>query len=514
MTRAASVAELSRVQARARADADAVICQGRTVSYGELDERASRVANGLLHLAVQPGTRVAYLGKNSIVFFELLLGAAKARWALVPLNWRLAPPEIAFVLNDVAPSLLVVEPEFMPVIAGIDGLPRVLVIDCGDAAADFGLWRDDQSAADPMIAGTPGDVAVVMYTSGTTGLPKGVQLSVGNLMAHLHFIDSGAFGSWDEGDVQLICLPVFHIGGIDSGLWSFYTGGTVLLLRDAAMPTLLAAFRDHPVSVAGFVPTIMNSFLDQPETAGLDFSTMKLVSYGGSPISEELMERARATFGCRFQQLFGMTEATGGVAILSDEDHLSADRSLLKSCGKPLPNIELQIVDAEGRQQPRGTAGEIVVRGPVVTLGYWQRAEQTAEALRDGWYHTGDVGTIDANGYLFIHDRIKDMIVTGGENVYPTEVENVLMLHEGVKEVAVIGIPDARWGEAVKALVVPAERQVVDEASLMAFARTRLAGFKCPKSIDFVRSLPRNASGKILRREVRKPYWGEGRQVG
>ncbi len=512
--RAASVADLSRVQAREHPGAIAIICQERKTSYVDLDARASQIANGLLGLAAQPGTRVAYLGKNSATFFELLLGAAKARWALVPLNWRLAPPEIEFVLKDVAPSLLVVEPDFLPVIAGIDGPPRVLVVEGWDEAADFDLWRDGQSSADPLIAGAPNDVAVVMYTSGTTGLPKGVQLSVGNLMAHLSFIDSGAFGSWNEGDVQLICLPVFHIGGIDSGLWSFYTGGTVLLLRDAAMPTLIAAFRDHPVSVAGFVPTIMNSFLDQPETAALDFSTMKLVSYGGSPISVELMERARATFGCRFQQLFGMTEATGGVALLSDEDHLSGDRNLLRSCGKPLPTIELRIVDSDGCEQPRGMAGEIVVRGPVVTLGYWQRAEQTAEALRDGWYHTGDVGTVDANGYLFIHDRIKDMIVTGGENVYPTEVENALILHEGVSEVAVIGVPDAKWGEAVKALVVPAERQVVDEASLMAFARTRLAGFKCPKSIDFVRSLPRNASGKILRREVRKPYWGEGRQVG
>ena len=512
MTRATSVADLSRVQAGARAAADAVICQGRALSYGALDGHASRIANGLLGLSREPGARVAWLGRNSALFFELLLGAAKARWALVPLNWRLAAPEIEFVLRDVAPALLVVEPEFLPVLAGIDGLPPVLTID--GAEADFAGWRDAQGLADPMLAGHCDDIAVVMYTSGTTGLPKGVQLSVANLMAHLHFIDSGAFGPWDEGDVQLICLPLFHIGGIDSGLWSFYTGGTVLLLRDANMPTLVAAFRDHPVSVAGFVPTIMKGFLDRPETASLDFSHMKLVSYGGSPISVELMERARSTFGCRFQQLFGMTECTGGVAILSDEDHLSADRNLLRSCGKPLPTIELRIVAPDGREQPRGTAGEIVVRGPVVTRGYWRRAEQSAEVLRDGWYHTGDVGTIDANGYLFIHDRIKDMIVTGGENVYPTEVENALMLHDGVLEVAVIGVPDERWGEAVKALVVPAERCVVDEATLIAFARTRLAGFKCPKSIDFVASLPRNASGKILRRDVRKPYWGEGRQVG
>jgi acyl-CoA synthetase (AMP-forming)/AMP-acid ligase II len=510
--KARSIADLSRVGARHHPDQPAVLCQGRALTYAELDLRASQVANGLRVQSPEPGRRIAYLGRNSEIFFELLLGAAKARWAMIPLNWRLAAPEIDFIVGDAAPDILVVEPEFLGVAGQLSSAPLLLPVH--DRLGGYAHWRDAQPSVDPMAEGRPDDNVVVMYTSGTTGLPKGAQLSDANLMAHLHYIDAGAFGAWAPGDIQLICLPIFHIGGTDSGLWSFYTGGTVLLLTDANVPTLLGAFRDHRVAVAGFVPTIMKTLLDRPEIADIDFSAMKLVSYGGSPISVELMQQARSVFGCRFQQLFGMTETTGGVAILRDEDHLSPDRTLLKSCGKPLPTIELKVVDGEGREVPAGVAGEVVVRGPVVTKGYWRREEQSAEALRGGWYHSGDVGTLDERGYLFIHDRIKDMVVSGGENVYPTEVENALILHAAVAEVAVIGVPDPKWGEAVKAFVVPVAGEQVGEAELIAFARTRLAGYKCPKSVDLVEALPRNASGKVLRRELRKLYWGEGRQVG
>jgi len=331
-------------------------------------------------------------------------------------------------------------------------------------------------------------------------------------MSHLRFLEAGAFGPWTAQDIQLVCLPTFHIGGTDSGLWSFYTGSTVLLLTDANTDTVVDAFARHRVTVAGFVPTIMRAVLADPGTARLDFSTLKLVSYGGSPISPELMVQARAVFGCRFQQLFGMTETTGGVSILTDEDHCKADGNLLRSCGRSLPLVEIRIVDEEGRERPRGTAGEIAVRGSVVTRGYWQRPDETAKALREGWFHTGDVGTMDAAGYLYIHDRIKDMIVSGGENVYPTEVENALALHDAVAECAVIGVPDSRWGEAVKAFVVLREGRDVSERALLAFARTRIAAYKCPKSIELVAGLPRNAAGKLLRRELRKAFWGDAKR--
>jgi acyl-CoA synthetase (AMP-forming)/AMP-acid ligase II len=504
-----TTADLTRCQARVRPDAPAITCHERCTSYGQLDLRASQVANGLLQAGARPGARVAYLGKNSEVHFELLLGAAKARCTMVPLNWRLAAPEVEFILKDCQPELIVIETDFLPLMTSLAIKPRTLIVD-GPPDLEYRRWRDRQSGSDPALPTDAEDGVVIMYTSGTTGRPKGVELSDRNLMSHLSFLDRGAFGPWSEEDIQLICLPLFHIGGTDSGLWSLYTGGMSLLLTDASTAGIIDAFARHRVSIAGFVPTIMRAVLVDPDVGKLDFSSLKLISYGGSPISPDLMVRARETFGCRFQQLFGMTETTGGVSMLTDEDHRGDNTGRLRSCGRALPRAEIRIVDAEGREQCAGVAGEIVVRGPTVTKGYWQRPEETRSALRDGWYHTGDVGTFDADGYLFILDRIKDMIVSGGENVYPTEVENAIAQCEAIGESAVIGIPDARWGEAVKAFVVLRPGHAVSEADLLAFLRTRIAGYKCPKSIEFVASLPRNAAGKVLRRELRSRYWGAG----
>jgi acyl-CoA synthetase (AMP-forming)/AMP-acid ligase II len=504
-----TVADLARYQARVRPHALAMTCHERRTSYGQLDLRASQIANGLLGSGAQPGARIAYLGKNSEVHFELLLGAAKARCIMVPINWRLAAPEVEFILKDCQPDLIVIESDFAPLVGSLV-VKRTLIVD-GPPDLEYRIWRDRQSGKDPALPNDGRDGVVIMYTSGTTGLPKGVELSDHNLMSHLSFLDSGTFGPWSEEDIQLICLPLFHIGGTDSGLWSLYTGGMSLLLTDANAASIIDAFARHRVSIAGFVPTIMRAVLVDSGVGRLDFSNLKLISYGGSPISPELMERARETFGCRFQQLFGMTETTGGVSILTDEDHRGDNTGRLRSCGRALPRAEIRIVDADGREQSAGVAGEIVVRGPTVTKGYWQRPEETRGALRDGWYHTGDVGTVDADGYLFIHDRIKDMIVSGGENVYPTEVENAIAQCEAVGDSAVIGVPDARWGEAVKAFVVLRSGHAVSEVDLLAFLHTRIAGYKCPKSIEFVASLPRNAAGKILRRELRSRYWGVGK---
>ncbi len=508
-----TIADLTRGPGRTSPAHPAIICEGETLSYGELDARASRVANGLQAMGSGPGARVCFLARNSAAFAEVMQGAAKARCILVPLNWRLAGPEIEFITSDCSPVLIVVEPEFEEIARALSCAAKILVIGAGNEG-DFAAWRDAQAGTDPMLAGGRDDVALIMYTSGTTGLPKGVQLMHRNLLAHLAFIDAGAFGHWVPDDLQLICLPLFHVGGTDSLLWSFYTGSQVLLLRDAAAQTIVDAFRAHRVTIAGFVPTIMAMVLDHPDTAGLDFSALRLVSYGGSPISPELLQQAYATFGCRFQQLFGMTEATGGVVMLADEDH-RGDPALLKACGRPLPTTQLKVVDSDGHALQAGEVGEIAVRSPTMMKGYWQRPEETAKAFRDGWYLTGDAGNFDAQGYLYIRDRIKDMVVSGGENIYPTEVEIALRRHPDVAEVAVIGVPDPKWGEAVKAVVVRQPGSALDDVGLIAFARTYLAGFKCPKSVDFVAELPKNAAGKVLRRELRKQYWsGNERQVG
>jgi acyl-CoA synthetase (AMP-forming)/AMP-acid ligase II len=291
-----TIADVTRHQARVRPQAVAMTCRERRISYGELELRANQVANGLLEAGAKPGGRVAYLGRNSEVHFELLVGATTARCIMVPLNWRLAAPEVEFILQDCQPDLIVIEPDFEPLVRSLAIRPRTFIVD-GAPELDYRSWRDRQSGKDPALRNESEDSVVIMYTSGTTGLPKGVELTDHNLMSHLSFIDSGAFGAWSEEDIQLICLPLFHIGGTDSGLWSLYTGGMSLLLTDANTATIIDAFAHHRVSIAGFVPTIMRAVLADPAVSKLDFSRLKLISYGGSPISPELMVRARDIFG-------------------------------------------------------------------------------------------------------------------------------------------------------------------------------------------------------------------------
>ena len=513
--------DIVQQQARARPTALAYRCGDRRWTFADVERDTNRIANTLAALGLGRGDRVAALTKFHVEAALLTLAAAKLGAVCMPVNWRLAPAEVRYIVDHGGAKLMMADRGFLPLVdrAGMPTLQQVVVTDGEDVGTHDGLpgFHDWYAAASDVmtpVSVKPEDPMLQLYSSGTTGLPKGVQLMHRNLLAHLAFIDAGAFGHWVPDDLQLICLPLFHVGGTDSLLWSFYTGSQVLLLRDAAAQTIVDAFRAHRVTIAGFVPTIMAMVLDHPDTAGLDFSALRLVSYGGSPISPELLQQAYATFGCRFQQLFGMTEATGGVVMLADEDH-RGDPALLKACGRPLPTTQLKVVDSDGHALQAGEVGEIAVRSPTMMKGYWQRPEETAKAFRDGWYLTGDAGNFDAQGYLYIRDRIKDMVVSGGENIYPTEVEIALRRHPDVAEVAVIGVPDPKWGEAVKAVVVRQPGSALDDVGLIAFARTYLAGFKCPKSVDFVAELPKNAAGKVLRRELRKQYWsGNERQVG
>jgi acyl-CoA synthetase (AMP-forming)/AMP-acid ligase II len=515
----ASVADITRVHAAERPDAVALDFRDETTTYRQLDERASRVAQGLIALDQKPGARVGYLGKNASRYFEVLLGAFKARAVVVGVNWRLAAPEMAYVLNDAGCEVLFVGRDFYDIAAKVKAdcprLKTVIAIDGGhESWPAFADWRDGQAARDPMLAIAPEDDVIQLYTSGTTGHPKGVQLTNANYLSIFACLGNAPLGQYEPEDVILIAMPFFHVAGVNIGLLTLAQGARGVVLGETDPAEILRLIGAKKVTYAFLVPALILFVLQHPLAKTTDFSSLKNISYGASPISDEVLLRAKETFGCGFLQVYGLTETTGGGTFLLPEDH-EPPRGKLRSCGRPAPGHEIRVVGADNNVLPPGEVGEIQIRSNNVMKGYWNRGDATRKAIcNQGWFSTGDAGFFDAEGYLYIHDRVKDMIVSGGENIYPAEVENAVMGHPGVADVAVIGVPDDRWGEAVKAIIVKKPGVDPTPAEIISFARERIAGYKLPKSVDFIEVLPRNPSGKVLRRELRQPYWeGRGRQV-
>ncbi len=513
-----SLADITRQQRAQRPDAIAQIFAGRTTTYEELDIRASRIAHGLRQLDLAPQARIAYLGKNSDRFFEMVFGAFKANVVTVSVNWRLALPEIVYIVNDAGCEALFVGAEYYDLVEALRAdcprLRHVVAMD-GDAAGwpAFDAWRNAQPAEDPQLEIAADDDVVQLYTSGTTGHPKGVQLTTANYMAFFRAAQAAEWGDFSPGEVTLACMPVFHVAGLNIGVIAVAQGSTSVIMKEVDPAQVLDFIPRYRINNAFFVPAVMLFMLQHPAAARTDFSSLRRLYYGASPIAEDLLRRARDVFGCAFYQLYGLTETAGAGACLPDHAHDPAVGKL-RACGVPYPGIEIRVADPSGATLPPGEVGEILIRSAVVMKGYWGRPDATAAAIRDGWFHTGDAGYFDQDGYLYIHDRLKDMIVSGGENVYPAEVENAVFGHPAVADVAVIGVPDEKWGEAVKAVVVlkPGAETTTDD--IIAFVRQRIAGYKVPKSIDIVSALPRNPSGKVLRRELRAPYWaGRERQV-
>jgi long-chain acyl-CoA synthetase len=510
------LAELSRFHAAIRPERVALTFEGRETTFGQLDRRASRVANGLLATCSGPQARVAVLDKNSDQFFELWFGAAKARDVLVPVNWRLALVEIAVIVNDAEAEILFVGEEYIETVERL--LPRLRTVKQVIALTgnhphweEYTAWRDRQVSADPRLA-TPGDdVAIQIYTSGTTGHPKGVQLHHEAVMAWLT-----AAREWfpcTAKDVNLACMPQFHSMGCILGLVSPFSGGRTVITRQVDPAEMLRLIPAERVTCTVLAPVVLLFLLQTPGCRETDFSSLRYVVYAASPIPLDLLRDAVETFNCGFGQVYGLTE-TGALTALLPGDHNPAGSPRMRSCGRPLDNAQIKVVGHDGAELPCGEVGEIVARSPQLLKGYWRLSEATASSMRDGWFHTGDAGYFDEDGYLYIHDRLKDMIISGGENVYPAEVESALFGHPAVADIGVIGVPDERWGEAIKAVVVRKPGVVVTEAELIAYARERIAHYKAPKSVDFVDALPRNPSGKILKRVLRAPYWeGRDRQV-
>ena len=511
--------ELVRWRARVTPELSAIWFEGRELTYRALHLQSNRVANALLQYGIQPGDRICVLDQNHDMFFETIFGIAKAGAVFVPVNWRLAPPEIEYVVNDAEAKLLFVGGAFSEAVESVQGglssVNRIISYSEDRPGWDrFDTMRDAASDSDPQIRIDPSRTTWQLYTSGTTGHPKGAELTTSNLFSTYTFGPT-LFGGMREGDSSLIAMPLYHIGGSGYALVSLIAGARLAVKREFHPVKALEIIQEEKVHYSFLVPAALLFMLQADPEGQFDLSSCKAVAYGASPIPEDLLRRSMERFGCEFFQVYGLTETSGAVSRLRFSDHhLSGPKTkLLRSCGQPLFGIDVRIADSEGRELPRSEIGEIAVRGPQIMKGYWHNPEATRQSIREGWFYTGDAGYMDEDGFIYIHDRVKDMIVSGGENVYPAEVESCLFEHPAVADVAVIGVPDDKWGEAVKAIVVLKPDVAATEEELIDFCREKIAGYKRPKSVDFVEVLPRNPTGKVLKRALREPYW-EGKDRG
>lgn len=516
-----NIAGIVRVHGAEREKKPALVLGEKSLTWGQLYARSCQMAQALRAAGVGPQDRVAFLDKNSFEHFEAFYGCALLNAVSVDINWRLAPPEVAFIVNDTEAKVLIVGSDFVPVLEAIaDQLTfakTILVIGGHPTYEDYETFVTRQGVVDPGVEAGPDDVAFQLYSSGTTGRPKGVMLTTNNFFALLPMAKNAWMLTADS--VNLVAMPLFHIGGSGWAAAGQYVGASSIIVRDIDPSALVKLIGQQRITHGFVVPALLQFTLMVPDIDKADFSSLQLIVYGASPISDEVLAGSIKTFKCNFMQVYGLTETTGVVTMLPSEDHDldGPNKHRLRSCGKPSEGVELRIVDAEtSKDMPLGEVGEIWLRSPQVMKGYWKMPEATAEVIVEGgWFRSGDVGYVDKDGYCYIYDRVKDMIVSGGENIYPAEVENALMAHPAIADVGVIGVPDEKWGEAPLAVVVRKKDVAVTEQEIIDFARTKLAGFKCPKSVVWVDALPRNPSGKILKKDLRAPYWeGRTRLVG
>jgi acyl-CoA synthetase (AMP-forming)/AMP-acid ligase II len=505
---------------RERPEAIATVFGERQRSYQQLLERVARLAGALRGLGVQAGDRVGMLSFNSDRYLEYLYGTLWTGAAVNPINVRWTASEIAYSLDDCSTRILLVDDAFTDTIEALRRQSRSLstVIYVGDGTApahtlDYEALLDtSMPVADSMSGGR--DLAAVLYTGGTTGRPKGVMLSHDNFA--INALAALAAVPRASEVVALHAAPLFHVGGISFVFQLGLRLARHVLMRSFDPAAALQLIESHRVVESFMVPTMIRRLLEEPDFHYRDLSSLRTLLYGAAPIDPTLQAqllRALPKLDCA--QLYGQTEAGPVVTALPAEHHrLGGDASKLASAGRPVSTAEVRIVDADGVELPPGQVGEICVRGSTVMLGYWSQPELTATTLREGWLHSGDVGYTDADGFLYVVDRIKDMIISGGENVYSSEVEKALLSHREVAQCAVIGVPDERWGERVHAVVVREAASTVTEADLIAHCKSLIAGYKCPRSIDFRLELPTSAAGKLLKHLLREPYWqGRDRRV-
>jgi long-chain acyl-CoA synthetase len=499
-------------------DGVAIVCGAERRTWREFHSAVPRVAGMLRGLGVHRETKVAIISMNSARFVECLYAVPWAGGVLVPVNFRLQIDEIAYIVDHSEAEVVLFERQFADIVADlrrrIPRLRRAVVMDAPVAPPDGALDYAEAAARSPAIEDERrgGDeLAAIFYTGGTTGTPKGVMTTHDNLFQFLlTFLVSERI---DSTLVHLHVVPMFHLSCIGVLVTTAVAGTHVILPRFEPLDAL-QAIDEHRVTHCLSVPVMFERMVFHPEIGRFSLSSLRMLGYGASPMPPRILEEARRRFpGLQFAQGYGMTEAPGPV-YLGPEYHTqeAVDAGITRAAGRSVPTCEIRIVDAEDREVERGTVGEVVIRGPVVMKGYWKNPGLTAEVLRNGWLHTGDAAYMDGAGFIYITDRIKDMIISGGENVYSNEVEAVLSHHPAIAQCAVIGIPSERWGESVHAIVVLREAMTTTVEDVIAFCRGRIAGYKCPRSVEMRReALPMNAAGKIQKARLREPFWA-GRQ--
>ena len=497
-------------------DRVACVCGQERIRYGQFMDRVNRLADGLLRRGVRRGERIAALLPNCHRFGELSLATAKLGAVLVPLNVRLSSQDLIRLIRNSEAVGLVAASQFRETLRAMAGALSELRFRIG-----WGLQEEGFEEYEKMMAASSprwidrdfddGEVAIQMYTSGTTGIPKGVLLTHRNLLANTL---TGIFERrFSCRDVFLNAAPMYHIADVEYFLQILSVGGTNVFIPRFDPILFLETVQKEKVTCTWIVPTMIHDLLACPDLARYDVTSLRTLFYGGACLSAELFARARKAFPCHYSLGFGLTEASPLISSLSPADHEGAPQEVerkLRSCGRAVFNVEVRIVNEEGNEVLPGQVGEIVVRGANVMKGYWKMEKETEETLRGGWLHTGDLARMEEEGYLFLVDRKKDVIKSGGENIYSREVEEVIATHGAVKEVAVVGVPDERWGEAVKAMVVLREGAECSESEILEFCRGKLAAFKHPKSATFLPSLPKNIAGKVLKADLRKGFRKSG----
>ncbi|WP_147385521.1 long-chain-fatty-acid--CoA ligase [Oleomonas cavernae] len=478
-------------------------------TFDELWSGARRFAATLAGQGLGNGTRIAVLSKNRGEMLVMLFGAALAGAVLVPLNHRLAAPELDWIVRDSEARVVFFEEEFRPKL----GPRQAAEI---ETLAHGTWWPASPANGKPYEAD---DAYLQIYTSGTTGNPKGVVLTQANAIAQQAAVSASLGVRIAPGDRLYQSLPLFHVGGVFMSLFGLFNGASLVLRRDFSPQDAIDRMSGQEPIHAVMVPTMIQACTALPLPDGHRFPALRTLMFGASPISIDLLQRAARRFGCDLAQVYGMTETHSVISALNPEDYrlaFSGGRpAILAAAGRPVAGTELRILDADGKALLAGEVGEIVVRSGHVMAGYWHRPQDTADTLQGGFLHTGDAGRLDEDGYLYVVDRIKDIIVSGGENISSLDVENVLAAHPMVAEAAVIGVPHPHWGEAVQAIVVAKNETSPCADEILAFCRERLAGFKVPRGVEFVAALPRNGAGKVLKRALREPFWrGQERRVG